>query len=587
MRSLVTPNGRFSSRNRWKPVPVSIAAPTRAYLPGNHSNLYVLDTTDGSCLQSFYVGHEEGTVTVPPVPLLGHLFVIENAGVDYANVHVLRVDDTGSQLSIAQPPFRLTGNVRINPIIQGRRLIVLTDRGEGVVYDVEPTAEREQVSVAATLSPSYTKPTLTQMAVSGTQMWITGTRIGHYELQINTGNIISGWTFHDADTFIGQPFAIDDTLVHARILRGTSAVRVTAADAKSGKEIWHTDAGVPIAMIRQAPDGKGVYVVTSQAALYRLDRQALASGSTEGPIENPGDPIVAKSYSDPIRLDKGCAVMLNKVDGKSMLVYDPGRERELLRAVTMSLSAGRPSGGALAVNDAILVPLDIGRVELIDFQTGASKATPFQPEADPTDKVAWTTPVALSDDPNQVILANDRKKIYRLRVAEQIRELASKDLEYLPLGPAAGVGGTWFAATSGPSADFLVGIEMATLSEKFKTLLDGRVVWGPVATEELCLIQTDDLNLRAFDAAGQQLFSVALPPGQPVGKPVFGKRLHHLGRQNGLGRSNRSVGWPSAWQDRFAATDLCHTVPDRYQFVGSWQRGCDLHRQSTNGVVGF
>ncbi len=169
----------------------------------------------------------------------------------------------------------------------------------------------------------------------------------------------------------------------------------------------------------------------------------------------------------------------------------------------------------------MLVPLDNGRVELIDFQTGASKATPFQPEADPTDKVAWTTPVALSDDPNQVILANDRKKIYRLRVAEQIRELASKDLEYLPLGPAAGVGGTWFAATSGPSADFLVGIEMATLSEKFKTLLDGRVVWGPVATEELCLIQTDDLNLRAFDAAGQQVFSVALPPGQPVGKPVF------------------------------------------------------------------
>ncbi len=77
---------------------------------------------------------------------------------------------------------------------------------------------------------------------------------------------------------------------------------MTAAEAKSGKEIWHTDAGVPIAMIRQAPDGKGVHVVTSQAALYRLDRQALASGSTEGPIENPGDRIVAKSYcrSDPI-----------------------------------------------------------------------------------------------------------------------------------------------------------------------------------------------------------------------------------------------------------------------------------------------
>jgi outer membrane protein assembly factor BamB len=492
----------------------------RAYLPGNHSNIYVLNTTDGSCLESFYVGHDEGTIMVPPVPLMGHLFVIENAGADYANVHVLRVDETGNQLKVAQPPFRLTGNVRINPIIQGRRLIVLTDRGEGVVYDVEPTAEREQVTVAATLSPSYNKPTSTQMAVSGTQMWITGTRIGRYELQINTGNIISDWTLHDADTFIGQPFAIDDTLVHARVLRGTSAIRVTAADAKSGKEIWHTDAGVPIAMIRQAPGGRDVHVVTSQAALYQLDRQSLASGSTDGPVENPGDRIVAKSYSDPISLNNNRAVMLNKVDGKSMLVYDPTRERELLRSVTMSLSAGRPSAGGLAVNDGILVPLDIGRVEWIDFRTGASKATPFQPEADPTGKVAWTTPVAVSDDPDQVILANNRKKIYRLRVAEQIRELASKDLEYELLGPAAGVGGTWFAATGGPSADFLVGLEMASMNEKFKTLLDGRIVWGPAAVEGLCLVQTDDMKLHAFDPAGQQLFSVALPPGQPVGKPT-------------------------------------------------------------------
>lgn len=492
----------------------------RAYLPGNHSNVYVLNTKDGTCLQSFYVGHEQGTIMVPPVPLMGHLFVIENAGADYANVHVLRVDETGSNLRVAQPPFRLTGNVRINPIIQGRRLIVLTDRGEGVVYDVEPTAEREQVTVAATLSPSYTKPTATQMAVSGTQMWITGTRIGRYELQINTGNIISGWTLHDADTFIGQPIAIDDTLVHARILRGTSAIRVTAADAKSGKEIWHTDAGVPIAMIRQAPNGQGVHVVTSQAALYQLDRQSLASGSTDGPIENPGDRIIAKSYSDPISLDKNRAVMLNKVDGKSMLVYDPTRERELLRSVTMGLSAGRPSGGGLAVNDAVLVPLDIGRVELIDFRTGASKAAPFQPDADPTTKVAWTSPVAVSDDPSQVILANDQKKLYRLRVAEQIRQLAVKDLEYTLLGPAAGVDGTWFAATAGPSADFLVGIEMASLNEKFKTLLDGRVVWGPVASDGLCLIQTDDMNLRAYDSGGQEKFSLALPPGQPVGTPV-------------------------------------------------------------------
>lgn len=497
----------------------------RAYIPGDHSNLYVIDTANGSCLQSYYIGHEPGTVFVPPVPLLGHVFVIENAGADYVNVHVLRADKNDGTLSLAQSPFRLNGNVRIAPVIQGRRMIVLTDRGEGIVYDIEPTSEREKVTVAATLSPSYDQPTSTQMAVSKTQMWITGTRIGRYELQINTGNIVSSWTLHDGDIFIGQPYAKDDTLVHARILRGTSAIRVTAADAKSGNEIWHTDVGVPIAMIRQAPDGKGIHVVTSQAALYQLDRQALTTGSTSGPIENPGDELTAKSFADPIEVDKNRDVMLNKVDGKSMVVYDVGRERELLRSVTMSLSSGSPSGGGLAVNGSVLVPLDNGRIELIDFQTGASKATPFQPESDPTKKVAWTNPIALADDAGQVIVANDRKKIYRLRVAEQIRELAVKDLEYAFLGKAAGVGSTWFAATSGESADFLVGIEMTSLEEKFKTLLEGRVVWGPepIADGEsgLCLIRTDDGNLRAYTADGKEVFAIPLPEGEPVGRPVI------------------------------------------------------------------
>ncbi len=498
----------------------------RGYVPGNHSNLYLLNTADGSCLESFYIGHQEGTIAVPPVPLLGHVFVIENAGPDYAKVHVLRVDESGGGLKIAQPFFRLTGNVRINPIIQGRRLIILTDRGEGVVYDVEPTAEREQVSVAATLSPSYDRPTATQMAVSGTQMWITGTRIGRYELQINTGNIVSGWTLHDADTFIGEPFAKDDTLVHARVLRGTSAIRVTAADAKSGDEIWHTDVGVPIAMLRQAVGGKGVDVVTSQAAMFRLDREALTSGSTKGPIENPGDQIVAKSFANPIAIDDSRVVMLNKVDGKSMLVYDPNREKEQLRSVTMNLTSGVPSGGAVGAKGGVLIPLDNGRVELIDFRTGASIATPFQPQADPTKKVSWTNPVPLSSDPDQVVLASDQKQIYRLRIAEQIRELATKNLEYTMLAQATAVGDTWCSATSGPSADFLVGFDMTNLNEKFKTLLDGRIVWGPIAVDGFCLVQTDDQNLRAFDTDGKQVYAVPLPAGQPVGQPtVSGKSL--------------------------------------------------------------
>jgi outer membrane protein assembly factor BamB len=492
----------------------------RAYLCGDHSNLYLLNSRDGSCLESFYIGHRPGTIAVPPIPLLGHVFVIENAGSDYANVHVLRVDETGQSLRVAQPLFRLTGNVKIPPIIQGRRLIVLTDRGEVVVYDIEPTAEREQVTVAATLPAFYENPTETQMAVGKSQMWITGTRIGRYELQINTGRVVRDWSIHELDKFIGQPYASDDALVHARVLRGTTAVRVTAAVPKTGEELWRTDVGVPVSMLKPAPGGKGLHVVTSQAALFALDREALESGSTTGPIENPGDKAVAIKFENPVPVDEVRTLMLNQAGGRSILLYDPEREKERLRQLTMQLPAGRPSGGGVVAGGGLFLTLDTGRAVLIDWQTGKMKATPFQPASDPAGKVKWSTTVPLADDPNQVVVADSRKKIYRLRVAEQIKELASRDLEFELLGPATRVGETMIGTASGPAADYIVGFEMTSLDESFKTLLNGRVVWGPAAAGDLCLVVTDDSFLRAFSADGTQKFQVEVPKGIPVGQPV-------------------------------------------------------------------
>jgi outer membrane protein assembly factor BamB len=212
--------------------------------------------------------------------------------------------------------------------------------------------------------------------------------------------------------------------------------------------------------------------------------------------------------------------MLNQIGGQSIIVYDPNRNTEKLRQVTLGLAASKPSGGTVIGGGGLVVPLDNGRVVLIDWRTGAM-GSPFQPASDPVGKVKWTNPVPLADDPDQVVLADSRKKIYRLRVGEAIRELASKDLEYEFLGSLAGVGDTVVGTTAGPAADFIVGLEMVSLNEKFKTLLNGRAVWGPIAAGNFCLIQTDDSILRGFVADGTQRFEVQLPPGLPVGEPLL------------------------------------------------------------------
>ena len=493
----------------------------KVYLPGNHSNIYVLNSRDGSCTESYYLGHEDNTVSVPPIPLLGHLFVIENAGAEYANVHVLRFDERGEKLVQAQAPFRLIGNVIVSPIVDGRRLIVLTDRGEVTVYDIEPTAEREQVTVAASLPAFYDEPTSTQMSVGKSQMWITGTRLGRYELQINTGRVIRDWSIHELDTFIGKPYSSDDALVHARVLRDTSAIRITAADPKTGDEIWRTDVGVPVSMLE--PTDSGVHVVTTQAALFKLQPDSATKEMIGGekPLENPGDQAVAIRFMDPIKLDDKRRVMLNAVGDPSLLIYDPDRASEKLRRVTMRLPSGLPTSGGVASGGGLLLPLDNGRIVLVDWRTGAvSSSAPFQPASDPVGRVTWTKPIPLPDDPDQVVLADSRKKIYRLRVGEQIRELQSKDMDFKVLGPSAGVGNTMVASFAGPAADSIVGYDLSSLNEVFRTLLNGRIDWGPTAAGDLALVRTDDGILHAFKSDGTSAFEVNVPAGQIAGDPV-------------------------------------------------------------------
>ncbi|TWT73218.1 outer membrane protein assembly factor BamB family protein [Allorhodopirellula solitaria] len=510
-------------------LPQTISAPAgidaklnRIYLPGDHSNLYVLDSKTGKSIESFYTGHEEGTIAVAPVALLGHLFVIENAGADYANLHVLRMNEQGGDLKVAQQPFRLTGNVLVPPVIQQRRMIVLTDRGQVAVFDIEPTAEGEQVSKIAEQVASYNEPTLTDMAVGRSQMWITGTRVGRYELQINTGRVVFDWGKEEGDRFIGQPLAMEDILIHARILRGTSAIRVTGAVPKTGEEIWRTDVGTPISMLVKADEG--FHAVTSQGALFQLDLESFKSGSTQGPIENPGANSISMNFTKPIAIDEKRWVLLNESQPNESMVYDPTRRRELLRKVTYHLSDPKPVGVGIFSGDGMLMPLDSGRVVLMNWETGASKGAPFQPasDPDPENKVSWSTPVRASSDADQVLLTDSRNQLYRIRVGDQIRKLSSIDLPSPFLGDTIGVGNVFVGGVSGPAADFLVGYEEEELGQKFQKLLDGRIQWGPtLATtddgEELALLITNDAVLRAFTADGEQAFQTPMPvEGLPV-----------------------------------------------------------------------
>ncbi len=495
----------------------------KLYVTGDHSNLYVIDKRSGTCNESFYIGHKKGTCSVPPVTLQGkdggHVFVFENAGVDYSLMHILKCNAEGGGLTVAQPPQRFDGNVMVSPImVLSRRLMVLTDRGEVTVFDIEQTAKTaEQVSQVAKQVASYDSPTTMQMAVGKNQMWVSGTHLRRFELIVSTGQVIPKWLLNEGDTFIGSPLLIGETLIHSRVLSGTSGVRITAADPVSGVPYWQTDVGVPVSLITPKPDGKGFYAITSQADLFELNAQSLAEGATTGPIENAGGSGVGMRFQNPIFVDKDRAVMLNQESGTQICIYDPSREREKLRLISLNIPSARAGGPPIFAGEGLLMPLNSGAVMLMDWRTGKSIASPFQPPSSPNLKVRWTDAVVMGSDTSQVVVGDDRKKLYRLRAGEQIRELASVDLSEPLLGRLATIGDTIVGSSSGPSADFLVCIDGESLAEKSRVLLDGRIVWGPFPAGEMVLLQTDDGMLRGFDSAGKPKMSpLQLPPGQLI-----------------------------------------------------------------------
>jgi hypothetical protein len=356
------------------------------------------------------------------------------------------------------------------------------------------------------------------MAVGRSQMWTTGSRIGRYELQVNRGRVVPDWFKHEGDTFVGQPLAIGDALVHARQLRGTSGIRVSAVDPKSGEELWRNDVGAPVVMLR--PADKGVHALTSQAALFELDRDAIGSGATRSPIENAGSVGVIMRFEDPLVAGEKTRVLVNKASdegGQQVAVYDPTRQTDKLRLVSLNLLSGRPAGRGLVAGGGLFLPLDNGRAVVMNYQTGAQLGSPFQPVSDPAEKVQWTNTVRLPDDESQVVLADSRKGLYRLRVGDRINELGKTELPAPTLGTLAGVESTLMAALSGPAADFVIGRDLVSLEETFRTLMDGRVIWGPVAAGDVGVVLTDDQVLRGIGTDGQQRFAIPVPGGIPVG----------------------------------------------------------------------
>jgi outer membrane protein assembly factor BamB len=522
----LTPNSGETQWNTLLPQPITVSPGAAGrgqatYVVAEHSNVYVLNVETGDCPQAYYVGHGPSTVRVPPIVLLGHLFVAENAGVDYSLLHILRLDAETGQIVAQQSPLRLTGNVVAPPQIVGRRLIVLTDRNQITVLDVEPTAAGDQVSRVAEQLAGDEPPLASQFEAAEGQVWVAGNRLARYELQMAAGKVVRDWVEYEGDVFSTAPQQVGEILIHARTVRGTEGIRVSAVDPATGKPRWQTDVAVPIAALSVDPaDPTKSYVISAQAALYRLDETAeTGGGALNEPLENPGRDNRLMRFGAATALADGASVLLNEFAAGQLALFDPKRSEGRLRLVTLDLGSGKPSSPPLATSGGLLVPLDNGRIALVDVVTGRVRSS-FQPPAAPNQVVRWARPALVPSDPTQVVAADDQNRIFRLRADEQLREVAKADLDRRPLGPLAIAGQSVFLASGGAASDVLAVYALNDLKLKQEIALEGHVTWGPVAVGDSILVASDREGLLSFDSAGQRDWVTPLENFTPQDNPV-------------------------------------------------------------------
>jgi outer membrane protein assembly factor BamB len=299
-------------------------------------------------------------------------------------------------------------------------------------------------------------------------------------------------------------------------------VRITAARPEDGSVLWQNDVGVPVAMMVPDPATSSIYAVTSQAALYQLSAGDLQSDSTLQPVENAGRSGVAQRFESPLDAGNGRYVMVNQETAEQLALLDPSRQREKLRLVTLSVPVGaKATAGSLMMAGGLLLPLDNGRIMLLNVENGLSLGSPFQPPVKPGQKVQWTTPVASPADPGQLLISDDTPTLFRLRVGDQIRELSRTEIGQRLLGPAAAVGSNWLAAAGGAAGDLLITYSTTTLEETGRQMMGSRIAFGPVSVDGAVLLQTADGKLHRVSAEAQIEWSLEVPGGAPVAAPLM------------------------------------------------------------------
>jgi hypothetical protein len=210
------------------------------------SVVYVLSRATGTCLSTHYLGHESGTVLLPPVVVGDYLLVLEQTGPASTGVHVLR---RGDELQAVQT-LDLPGMVANQPAMLGALVYLPTDLGRVRILRYDPGDPRKPFSSAGEigdLDGAGRARRDVHVATAQGRLWIGshGVRVYEPASAPDSPKLVQQiWN----DLHVTQPLqATESVLIAAGHMSHLSGLSVRAWDLAQAKTLWSTTVGVPVA----------------------------------------------------------------------------------------------------------------------------------------------------------------------------------------------------------------------------------------------------------------------------------------------------------------------------------------------------
>jgi outer membrane protein assembly factor BamB/TolA-binding protein len=494
------------------------------YQTGIYSNLYVLGTDDMMCKEVFYLGHYDGSISVPPFIFNGYLVVLVNGG-DFCDMQVLKTNENGLELELVQ--VRRITNSPVTQHMQryGKNLLVVSDNGQMVILQYNQGDEIAPITRFASDSFENESGQPTFIEAEGSNLWVCGNGANYYKVKRNLGKFELKILKNGDDSFVAPCKKLDDKLFHVRKRASSGMVSASLVDALTLEPIWRNDFGGELAGSVVDANGR-LMAISNQGDLFEVNNAAEGSGYV--PYSAKASTVVESlRFADSFNLDDNNFVSVGGLGSKEYVTVSDGD----LKLQTLSAPSNRPACPPIAVNGQLLVANSNGQVAVVDPRTGAMVGEAFQPPIKPAKKVRWIRPVQVSD--TEVAVATEASDatssaLYLLEIQDGRAVVAKSTLESNGtfVGKLAVDNGFVFAADRIDNADAIIKFDVASGAETARVPLDdGLVVDGPWQTDKGLLVQLDsdqmvlldsNLNQKWIRKIGNQRF--ACPPTSIAGR---------------------------------------------------------------------